>query len=80
MHVDMNSFVNEAAQHIAQAPALPPPPEAVVAAGVRSNAEFCDLWPSIRMALQTLRRYLPAWARWMVDALIAIGDRVCGER
>jgi hypothetical protein len=49
------------------------------AAGVQPGAEitFCKLWPLIKEGLQLLETIVPVFAKWLIDAVIGIGDKVC---
>lgn len=50
------------------------------AIGINAGAEtdFCSLWPTIKVGLELLKNIVPPWAKWLIDAVIAIGDRLCG--
>lgn len=50
------------------------------AAGVKAggNATFCQLWPVVKEGLKLLKNIVPVWAKWLIDAVIALGDKICG--
>src|ERR1051326_1173801 len=49
------------------------------AAGVAVGSEttFCKLWPIVKEGLQLLKNIVPIFAKWIIDAVIAIGDKIC---
>ncbi len=82
MPLNLDIFVNEAADHIKQKKAKVQITKATqtfttTSVAVGTNVQFCDLWPAIKVALESLKSFLPFWAGWMADVLIAIGNKAC---
>ena len=76
---DLDAFVNEAVAHIKKQGPTKQSFKAMNITAGPAGVDFCTLWPGIREGLTVLKEFLPVWARWMVAALIAIGDGVCGR-
>jgi hypothetical protein len=49
------------------------------AAGVAAGGEatFCQFWPVVKEGLELLKSIVPAWAKWLIDAVVALGDKIC---
>ena len=78
--VVMDAFVDEVAQHVRkQKDRTHPVPETFQLAGIASgqSVTFCQLWPGVRAGLEVLKTFVPAWAKWLIDAVEAIGDKAC---
>lgn len=78
--VVMDAFVDEVAQHVRkQKDRTHAVPETFKLAGaeVGESVTFCKLWPGVRAGLEVLKAFVPGWARWLIDAVEAIGDKAC---
>lgn len=49
------------------------------AAGVAVGADvtFCQLWPVIKEGLTLLEGIVPVWAKWLIGAVIDLGNQIC---
>lgn len=79
-HGDFDAMVAEVEEYMRQAnqntiAAPQGVPTVATAAGLPS---FCSIWPTAKPIIEILKGFVPAWMRWMVDVLIAAGNRVCG--
>lgn len=39
---------------------------------------FCAVWPTLRGWLEKLQEKVPWYVRWIIEAVIKLGDGICG--
>ncbi len=81
MTPDLTAFIDTAAAEAKKGSASVKVvhPQLAAAAGVQADTHtsFCKLWPVVNAGLQILKDIVPVFARWIIEAVIGIGDRIC---
>lgn len=76
----INESLEGAAAHAAAQPAVTLPPDHPLLVGnglTIPTTTMCAYWPVAKPVIMSLQHFLPSWTAWVVNILVAVGDKTC---